>query len=81
MPPQRYSGFTQFDQLEPQLLHAKQCTRPIDDTVCMQILITCSDTTQVIFYNDDDDDDDENRRESTDNDEATDRFIERLFNK
>lgn len=80
MPPQRYSGFTQFDQLERQLLHAKQCTRPIDDTVCTLIPITCSDTTQVIFYNDDDDDD-ENRGKSTDNDEVADRFIERLFNK
>lgn len=79
MPPQRFSGFTQFDQLEPQLLHAKQCTRPIEDTVCTLIPIARSDTTQVIFCNDDDDD--ENRGKSTDNDEVADRFIERLFNK
>lgn len=79
MPPQRYSGFTQFDQLEPQLSHAKQCTRPIDLTVCTRIPITRSDTTQVIFYNDDDDD--ENRGKGTDNDEVADRFIEQLFNK
>lgn len=50
VPLQRYSSTLECDQLEPQLPDAKECDRPIDDTVCTLTLQRLFQSPGQVLY-------------------------------